>query len=311
MLQQTQVATATPYYRQFLRRFPSVLRLARAGRDQVLEAWAGLGYYRRARMLHEASAVVVREHAGRVPADADAFARLPGVGRYTAGAVQSIAFGHPLPVLDGNVARVFSRQFGLEIGIREPAGARALWELATALVPMRDPGDWNQALMELGATVCLPRSPRCGACPIARTCVGRRQGRVDELPPVAARRETVRVRRAIAMVEWKGKWLVERLSGDLMNGLWEPPGVDLADGEEAGPHLRARLRRLGARVRLTDSGTRVRHAITHRRIQVEVWSGRLSAAFPASPRAKLVTSPGRLPALTALGARLIGGRKAR
>ena len=271
MLQQTQVATATPYYRQFLRLFPSPRRLAGAPREAVLAAWAGLGYYRRARMLHEAAAVVVREHAGRVPADPASFARLPGVGRYTAGAVQSIAFGHPLPVLDGNVARVFSRLFGLPVSVRAPAGARTLWALAESLVPMRNPGDWNQALMELGATVCLPRGPKCGKCPLARTCVARREGRIDELPPVVERRATVKLRRAIALVTWRGRVLVERLSGSLLDGLWEPPGVELEDGEEAGPLLEARLRALGVRARLRDTGERVKHTITHRRIEVEVW----------------------------------------
>jgi len=305
MLQQTQVATATPYYRQFLRLFPSPRRLAAAGRDQVLAAWAGLGYYRRARLLHEAAAVVVREHAGRVPADPETFAELPGVGRYTAGAVQSIAFGHPLPVLDGNVARVFSRHFGLPLSVRAPAGARTLWTLAEALVPMRDPGDWNQALMELGATICLPRAPRCGACPLARTCRALIEGRVDELPPAASRRATVRVRRAVALVSWRGRVLVERLSGSLLDGLWEPPGVELRDGEPAGPELEARLRRFGVRARLADTGRRVKHTITHRRIEVEVWEGAARAA-PRPRRALRTIAPGEEGvALTALGSKVL------
>lgn len=305
MLQQTQVATATPYYRRFLRRFPTPIRLARAPLDDVLSAWAGLGYYRRARLLHAAAGAVVREHGGRVPADREAFASLPGVGRYTAGAVLSIAFDQPLPVLDGNVARVFSRVFGLAWGARDPRGARALWDLATALVPMRDPGDWNQALMELGATVCLPRSPRCGECPLARSCVARREGRIAALPPAAARRETVRVRRAIALVSWRGRWLVERLSGGLLDGLWEPPGVELPDGLSAGPLLAARLRGFGVRTRLADSGERIRHTITHRRIEVEVWRGEAKGTLGLTDGLRAVVEEGDELAMTALARRAL------
>lgn len=309
MLQQTQVATATPYYRQFLRRFPSLRRLAAAPLDGVLAAWAGLGYYRRARMLHAAAQAVVREHAGRIPSDPDAFGRLPGVGRYTAGAVASIAFGRPAPVLDGNVARVFSRQFGIGVSVREPRGARTLWDLAEALVPMQRPGDWNQALMELGALVCLPRSPLCRACPIARTCRARALGQVEKFPPAAARRAVVRVRRAVALVESGGRWLVEQRDGDLLAGLWEPPGVELASGELAGPALERRLRALGVRARLSDTGERVRHTITHRRIEVELWRGRVIGGA-ARPGKKMV-SPERSArlALSALGRRLLAGRR--
>jgi A/G-specific adenine glycosylase len=308
MLQQTQVATATPYYRQFLRRFPSVRRLASAPLDEVLSAWAGLGYYRRARLLHAAAATVVREHGGRVPAEPEAFASLPGVGRYTAGAVQSIAFGRPLPVLDGNVARVFSRLFALPLNARSSTGARSLWSLAEALVPMRDPGDWNQALMELGATVCLPGTPRCEACPMARTCRARIEGRIEEFPPVAARRATVRVRRAIALVTWRDRVLVERLSGGLLGGMWEPPGVDLAGAASAQKELTARLRREGIQARLVDSGERVRHTITHRRIEVEIWHARLGRAPAQTEDLRLVrrTSPGV--AMTALGSRALKPR---
>lgn len=308
MLQQTQVATATPYYRQFLRWFPSVRRLASAPLDEVLAAWAGLGYYRRARLLHAASAEVVRDHRGRVPSDPAAFASLPGVGRYTAGAVQSIAFGRSLPVLDGNVARVFSRLFGLPWNVRTTAGARSLWSLAEALVPMRDPGDWNQALMELGATVCLPRTPRCEVCPVARTCRARGEGRVDELPPVAARRETVKVRRAIALVTWRDRVLVERQRGALLDGLWEPPGVELVGAASAGDELTARLRRAGIHARLVDSGERVRHTITHRRIEVEIWHGRLGREPAQTGGLRLVSRAAPGIAMTALGSRALKHR---
>jgi A/G-specific adenine glycosylase len=305
MLQQTQVSTVTPYYRHFLRRFPTVRRLASAPLGAVLEAWAGLGYYRRARMLHAAAAEVVREHAGRVPADPESFGRLPGVGRYTLGAVLSIAFGQSLPVLDGNVARVFSRWFGLSLSVRDSAAARKLWTLAEALLPMRDPGDWNQALMELGAVVCLPRAPRCGECPVATRCRAKREGLVDSLPPVAPRRATVRMRRAIALVSWRGRWLVERRQGALLDGLWEPPGVELDPDDDPRVLLGARLRGLGLAPRIADTGERLRHTITHRRIEVELWQGRLASAPPRRAALRLVDPDIPGVALTALAAKVL------
>lgn len=309
MLQQTRVDVVLPYYRQFLRRFPSVRRLAESPLDDVLAAWAGLGYYRRARMLHAAAGVVVHEHGGRVPADVEDFQRLPGVGRYTAGAVLSIAFGNPLPVLDGNVARVLSRVDGLAVSYRDPRGARTLWDRASTLVPMRDPGAWNQALMELGATICTPRSPRCEDCPVARVCRARIEGRVAELPPAPKRRATVRVRRAVALVEWRGRWLVERLSGPLLDGMWEPPGVELEEEEPAGAPLREKLRALGvAGARLADTGERVKHTITHRRIEVEVWRGVVrEKPRPAPARTTFVARDGSGVAITALAKKALGG----
>src|SRR5262245_14348143 len=201
MLQQTQVATAAPYYRAFLARFPTLASLAAARDFEVLAAWSGLGYYRRARNLHAAARQVVCDHHGRIPDSPQTFSRLPGVGRYTTGAVLSIGFDRPLPVLDGNVARVLSRVFALRAAVREPRGARRLWALAGTLVPMRNPGDWNQALMELGATVCLPRTPRCTDCPIAKWCAAHVRDKVESYPPVPARRATERVRRAVVLIE--------------------------------------------------------------------------------------------------------------
>ena len=316
MLQQTQVATAVPYYVRFVERFPDVRALARARPESVLAAWAGLGYYRRARLLHEAARAVVRDHGGRVPSDPLVFGARPGVGRYTAGAVLSIAFDRPLAVLDGNVARVLARWNAMHVSHRDSQGSRQLWAVADSLVPMRRAGDWNQALMELGATVCLPRAPRCGECPVAVECRGLASGNPEAFPETPVRRAVTHLRRAVAIVERGGRTLVERREGALLAGLWEPPGVELESGARAGASLTARLRALGVRARLEDTGARVRHTITHRRIEVEVW--RAAAEKPGAPaprtagrdRVRWIRGRERGIALTALARKVMGERAA-
>lgn len=304
MLQQTQVATARPYYDAFISRFPTLASLARARPTDVLAAWAGLGYYRRARHLHEAARTVVREHGGRVPDDPEAFGRLPGVGRYTTGAVLSICFDRPLPVLDGNVARVLSRLYATPDAIRDPRGAKRLWALAEALVPMRRPGDWNQAMMELGATICTPRAPACGSCPVRAQCRAHRLGRVGEFPPTAPRREPEIVRRAVALIERRGRVLMERREGALLAGLWEPPGVELANRTAPARALSAALARLGVRARLSAAGRSVRHTITHRAITAEVWAGALIGPAPRTARLRWVDPARPGVPLTALARKL-------
>ncbi|MBI1796611.1 MAG: A/G-specific adenine glycosylase [Candidatus Eisenbacteria bacterium] len=285
MLQQTQVATALPYYEAFLDRFPSLASLAAASEPHVLAVWSGLGYYRRARQLHAAARIVVRDHGGHVPLDAATFAGLPGVGRYTTAAVLSICIDRPLAVLDGNVARVLSRLYALPAAIRDPRGAKRLWALAESLVPARRPGDWNQALMELGARVCTPRAPDCAACPARRACRAYALGRVAEFPPVRPRRRVEAVRRAVALVTRGDRVLLARREGALLGGLWEPPGVDLANGDRARTRLGAVLRPLGVRARLAPTGRTVRHTITHRAIVAEVWAGEMAADASLDRRA--------------------------
>ena len=284
MLQQTQTATTLPFYQRFIERFPTVQRLAQASEAQVLAAWSGLGYYRRARHLLAAARRVVGRHAGQIPRDEGDFGRLPGVGRYTRAAVLSIAFDLPLPVLDGNVGRVISRLWMLPHSARDPRGAAALWKLAGTLVPMRSPGDWNQALMELGATVCTPRAPRCDQCPVRGHCAAFACGAVDRYPPVVRRKPSVSERRAIAVLERDGRVLLVRRSGSLLHGLWEPPGVELAS-RAAGTAPRSRLprpsrppaallaelARLGVPATLRATPHRIRHGIMNRSISVDVW----------------------------------------
>ncbi len=192
MLQQTRVETVIPYWERFLARFPDVETLATADTDDVIALWAGLGYYSRARNLHRAAQIVMEHHAGRLPGDVDALRELPGVGRYTAGALASIAFDKPAPIVDGNVARVLARVFAIDADVRSAAVQERLWSEAEQLARGDDPGAMNQALMELGATVCTPRAPQCPACPWQPHCAARAQGRAELLPirsrPAAVRR---------------------------------------------------------------------------------------------------------------------------
>ncbi len=310
MLQQTQVTTVLPYYARFLARFPSLAALARAREAEVLHAWAGLGYYRRARALRTAAGIVVREHGGRVPDDPEAFGRLPGVGRYTCGAVLSIAYDRALPVLDGNVARVLSRLTARPLVSRAPRDAKALWALATSLVPMRAPGAWNQAMMELGARVCTPRAPLCETCPVRALCRARALGRVDEFPPPAPRRAGVHVRRALALIERRGRVLVTRRAGRLLAGLWEPPGVDLARGADARRALAAALRALGLAAALAPLGIAVRHTITHRTFEVALWRGRLAGRAPRAAHLRFVDPAAPDVALTALASKAMRAARA-
>ncbi len=265
MLQQTQVRTVVPYYQRFLARFPTVRKLARASVDEVLEAWAGLGYYGRARNLHAAAREVVDHHRGKLPEDEAALRALPGIGRYTAGAIASIAFGRAAPVLDGNAARVLARL------VAHDGTPSLLWPLAADLVPPDRPGDFNQALMELGATVCTPRDPTCLICPLAVLCEARRQGRTGELPRPRRRARPREASAACAIVERGAQWLVaKRPPHGLLGGLWEFPTFDLADGEEPAAVAERALRfDLGVEAVAIERLRPVRHAFSHLRLRVE------------------------------------------
>lgn len=228
MLQQTRVETAIPYYERWLERFPTLEALAEAPIDDVLRAWAGLGYYRRAHNLHRAANVVRERHHGELPDDPDALRRLPGIGDYTAGAIASIAFGRPEPAVDGNVRRVLCRLHDLP----DP-GAAELRRLAAALVPEDRPGDFNQALMELGATLCTPRAPRCPTCPLAAYCRARAAGTQLErpLPKPSKPIPEDDVGTAVVISEDGALLLVRRPDDGLLAGLWEFPGTAVAPGE--------------------------------------------------------------------------------
>jgi len=262
MLQQTRVAAVIPYYERFLAEFPDLASLAAAPEERVLARWSGLGYYRRARHLRAAALLAMDRHGGALPREPGAFGALPGVGRYTTGAVLSIAYGVRLPVVDGNVERVLSRVFARR------AKRDTFWDLAAALMPLRAPGDFNQAMMELGATVCTPRAPRCDACPLAARCRGK--DRPDEFPVRATRAPVRRVRAAAAILESaRGVYLV-RVSAGPNRGLFDPP---TASGESS---LRRRLAALGFRVSAWRERGVVRHGILDRAYHVTVYHGRVA-----------------------------------
>jgi A/G-specific adenine glycosylase len=227
MLQQTRVAAVIAHYHEFLRRFPSVEKLARAREASVLAAWSGLGYYRRARMLHAAAKVVVRERGGRFPETAEGLRELPGVGRYTAAAIASIAFGEAVAVVDGNVERVLQRFSG------QPLGGEELWFAAEALLDRKRPGDFNQAMMELGATMCTPRAPSCLTCPVVDLCATRGELEGSAKKSRQRRRE---IHYALACREGK-VFLVQRaLDARLMAGMWELPEMN---GSTSGAEARS------------------------------------------------------------------------
>ena len=240
MLQQTQVATVIPYFERFIAAFPDVASLAAAPVERVLEQWSGLGYYRRAHMLHRAAQAIVADHGGVFPRDAAAIEALPGIGRSTAAAIAAFAFGARGAILDGNVKRVVARHAGIDGLPSDPAVERALWARAEALLPGRDIETYTQALMDLGATVCLRTRPRCDVCPVAADCVARRENRIAELPGRRAKKILPQRATTVLLLERHGEVLLERRPNvGIWAGLWSLP--ELVAGADATEHCRARF----------------------------------------------------------------------
>ncbi|MFP4172881.1 MAG: A/G-specific adenine glycosylase [Candidatus Hydrogenedentota bacterium] len=244
ILQQTRVDQGMPYYERFIQAFPTVHSLAAAPESAVLKLWEGLGYYSRARNLHRAAKQIVEEHGGALPQTANELAKLPGVGPYTAGAIASIAFGERVPVVDGNVKRVLARLYAIDESIDSGPVSTRLWALAGTLVSKRYPGDFNQALMELGARVCTPKQPDCPRCPLRRQCGAYAAGIASELPVRRARKTVPHKELAVAAIRRNdGRYLiVRRPSNGMLGGLWEFPNGPLGPGED---HARA-LERIAA-----------------------------------------------------------------
>jgi len=268
MLQQTRVAAVVPYYERWLARFPSVAALAAAGEDDVLHAWEGLGYYSRARNLHRAAREVVARFGGEVPRDSAAFRRLPGVGPYTAAAVGSIAFGADLAVVDGNVRRVLGRIVALDSDPRAPKAAAALETLAHALLPPGTAALHNQAVMELGAVICTPRSPACPGCPFREACRAEATGVPEAYPLRIPKKAIPHYDVALGLVFHKDRVFIDQRPYDgLLGGLWEFPGGKVEAGESVEAALHRELREeFGMTVRALELLPQVSHAYTHFRV---------------------------------------------
>jgi A/G-specific adenine glycosylase len=295
MLQQTTVKAALPYFESFLRRFPSLQALAEEPEDEVLAAWSGLGYYHRARNLHRGAQYVAERHGARFPVSLEAALAVPGVGLYSASAILSIAYDRPLPVVDGNVRRVLARLYAL--GGPEYRREGPFYNLAEELLNRDSPGEWNQAVMELGATVCTPKNPACPACPLRDRCRALAAGKVDELPEGRARRAPVDVTVAAALVEREGRiLLVKRPDGRLLGRMWEVPQTPLEPRERL--DLPGEVEeRYGLRVVPGPLVVRARHAITYRRILLEGYRSRLESPVPSDPERFRWVRPGEVSAL--------------
>ncbi|MGH9322340.1 MAG: A/G-specific adenine glycosylase [Vicinamibacteria bacterium] len=279
MLQQTRVETVVPYYIRFIQRFPELRDLAAASEQEVLASWSGLGYYRRAKALHRAARILVEERGGRFPEDVDGWMALPGIGRYTAGAIVSIAFGKPAPILDGNVARVLTRFYGIRGDPKSGPVNRRLWQLAEEILPRRDVSEFNQALMELGALVCTPRAPRCLVCPLREECVARKKGIQAKLPELKAPRPSVRVVMAAAVIEERKKLLLfRRTRTRLLKDMWEPPLGECSEGEEPREAIAREAREsYGIELEAGEELAMVRHSIMNRLITLHAYAAALES----------------------------------
>lgn len=285
MLQQTRVATVIEYFERWMMRFPDIPSLAAADPEAVLRTWEGLGYYSRARNLQRAARRVVELWQGELPADVKELRQLPGVGRYTAGAIASIAFGLPEPAVDGNLLRVLTRLRGLRGDPRRAPLHETLWELARQWLPPDQAGDFNQALMELGATVCTPK-PRCGECPLRAECAARRLELTLALPETAPRPEVTHQQRNIALVEQRGRWLLVRPPETVgrWKGLWQFPSAEVEPGTEGSESLLRAVAELGLTATVAERVVELTHAVTRYRIKLKAF--RLD-----TPRGTLTAGP--------------------
>ncbi len=286
MLQQTTVGAVRPRYPAFLARFPDIATLARARPETVLAAWSGLGYYARARHLHAAARLLVRDHSGRLPGDPAALRALPGFGDYMSAAVASLAFGARLPAVDANVARVLSRLFAIGGVAGTQAHTGRVRLQAAALLPPARPGDVTAALMDLGQLICTPRNPRCRACPLAAQCRALARGAVARFPRKKPRPRTARVFVAAAAAREGGRTLLVRSTQPLMRGLWLFPSAHADSPEGALSRLRIVARGLGLRVAGSAPIGRTRHTIVHRHLTIAVYPATRAARRAARARAR-------------------------
>lgn len=290
MLQQTRTETVKGYYERFLNLFPTVEALAAAPQEQVLKAWEGLGYYSRARNLQKAAQVIVNERSGVFPSTYEGILALPGIGPYTAGAVGSIAFGLPVPAVDGNVYRVASRFFGVREDVGSPKVQRQIRELVTQSIPKGRPGDYNQALMEMGATLCCPGTPRCDLCPWRELCDAAGEGDADLLPVHEKKRPPREIEMAVCLLSWKNRLLVQRRGERMLSGLYV---FFLVEDETRPARVQALLRENGLDAAFAGEVGEAKHVFTHRVWQMKLQRYTLErepdAAWLESRQARLVT----------------------
>jgi A/G-specific adenine glycosylase len=291
MLQQTQVKTVMPYWKRWMRELPTIEAVTNASSDKIHKLWEGLGYYTRARNLQKAAQQIVAGHSGRFPQNFDDILALPGIGRYTAGAICSIAFNQPTPILDGNVIRVLTRIFGIGENPREKTTNARLWQIAEELVQHASRvtrhsslscSHLNQSLMELGALVCTPRNPQCLVCPVKKSCFAFRENRVNELPNLG-KRGAVTARHFVAFVAGRnGRFLVRQRPAGVVNAqLWEFPNVEILN-RQFNPKLTAQ-NVLGVEPPMIKPFCTVKHSITRYRITLEAFRANLGGTSPASP----------------------------
>ena len=276
MLQQTQVATVIDYYNRFMKRFPTVKKLAAAEQSEVLKLWEGLGYYRRARQLHAAAQVVVEEHGGRFPTDFESVLALPGIGRYTAGAILSISLDQKLPILEGNTIRVFARLLTMKEDPRSSANQKVLWDFSESILPRQRCGDFNQALMELGSEICTPTKPACDQCPISNYCPTFVQGLQEQIPASGKKTKYEDLHEAVIVVR-KGqgvrtKFLVRQCGPDeRWSGLWDFPRYKVVDDDVEGDLSKQLKAQTGLTANVVATTKRIKHAVTKYRITLDCY----------------------------------------
>jgi A/G-specific adenine glycosylase len=273
MLQQTRVETVIPYFERWLAKFPTVFELASAPQQAVLNLWEGLGYYRRARNLHKAAQVIVAEYAGVIPSEAAELQKLPGIGRYTAAAVASIAFDKDEAAVDGNIRRVLARVFNVDIPARSKDGESILWDLAAENLPSGQAGDHNQAIMDLGATICLPKNPDCKNCPLVAICQAKALGVQAERPVKQPKAKVPHHTVTAAVFQREGKYMiVQRPAKGLLGGMWEFPGGKQESGEDLPTCLQREIcEELGVDIQVGESLGVYQHAYTHFKVTLHAF----------------------------------------
>jgi A/G-specific adenine glycosylase len=293
MLQQTQVETVKAYFERFVRDLPDVQALAAADEERVLRLWEGLGYYRRARQMHRAAKVIVSEHGGEFPRDVEALRTLPGIGRYTAGAIASIAFDTPAPILEANTIRLFARLLAYREDVTKNSGQQLLWAFAEEILPATGAGIFNQALMELGSLVCTPKSPACRECPLMSLCPTFAQNLQGEIPRAKAKTEYTDLHEVAVVVRRREKILVRRCGpGERWAGLWDFPRIELASphAPDRGEQIRRKVHELtGVSIELGEMLSTIKHGVTRYRITLACYEATCTTPVRSTQQQRWIT----------------------